>query len=155
MNARPHISCSINELRQLSAKFGNDPEVSAELIKELRHRTTKSARLLLSQLEKGDEVTGDLESPARSPRQKSLPEPSPVAVPSRELTSRYEALRATFTTEAELLARWGMTPALPDDLRSELFALWEKRLGESADGLGRNLASLTDDRSHADRENAQ
>jgi hypothetical protein len=142
------MSSTITELRQLSAEFSNDPDVRAALIGELRHRSTHSARKLLAELEMSVpfvEVLG-------SPRRATLLEPSPVAAPSRDLTSRYEALRATFTTEAEFLARWGMTPAMPDDLRSEVFALWEKRLGESADDRGRNLASLADDRSRADRE---
>ena len=125
--------------------------MTALLIAELRNRSTKSAEKLLAELEMNEPSPQKVESPHPA----TTPEALPVAAPSRDLTIRYEALRATFTIEAELLARWGMTPALPTDLRSVVFALWEERLGESTDELGRNLANLTNDRSLADWENGR
>ena len=149
MTARPYFSSTVAELQELANQFGNDPDGRAALIAELTHRTTPSARRLLSELE--NRVPTAL---ARPPAASPPPATSPLATPNRDLTSRYEALRAAFTTEAEFLARWGMTPAMPDDLRSEVYAWWERRLGASADELGRSLASLVNDRSRADRERA-
>lgn len=44
------------------------------------------------------------------------------------LLARYEALRETFTEEAEALARWGITPLLPPELRRILLEAWAERL---------------------------
>jgi len=55
---------------------------------------------------------------------------------------RLALLRTTFTEEAERLARWGMTPNLPAELRKLVAQGWVGRVTEVPDGMGRSRESL-------------
>lgn len=119
------------------------------ILEELRHRSTASAR----QLEQ--RVAGHTAaSPPRSPMTPAAVEPPPSAAAASELEreSLLATLRATFTLEAELLARWGMTPAMPEDLQEAVFRLWADRLGTGEDRFGRSVAALNRDRRRLDDE---
>ena len=68
---------------------------------------------------------------------------APTLYPSAE--SAYARLRATFTEEGELTARWGMTPSLPPQLRTVLVEGWRGMLRKSATADGRTIADLEAD----------
>jgi hypothetical protein len=54
-------------------------------------------------------------------------------------------LRATFTEEGELLARWGMTPNLPQSLQVVLVAAWRAHLDKSPTADGKTAAEFEAD----------
>lgn len=58
---------------------------------------------------------------------------------------RLALLRTTFTTEAEILAKWGMTPALPAEGRDRVASWWRTRLGRGSDAMGRSVDALERD----------
>jgi len=138
---------SIVELRTLA----EDPKNWPALRDELKHRKTGKARRLASDLatrmaKPGTEpslrtvpsapVQRTAASPARvakKPAKKATAtgtrpqadrEAAPVSPERRDLEERFELLRQTFTLEGEVLARWGMTPALPREFRKLVFDLW-------------------------------
>lgn len=164
---RPYISRGIDELEELAGVIESRPEVIALLVAELKHRKNPRARQLLSQLEDlgGHEnsaasVLNRTSSARHSPISgfgKELPagypEPPPIsAVEHTALEERYESLRKTFTLQGELLARWGMTPALPLDLQELVFEHWRQRLAGSRNFSGRSLTALAEDRERIARE---
>jgi hypothetical protein len=57
-----------------------------------------------------------------------------------------QILRDTFTEEGELLARWGMTPRLPQEMQASVFGLFVQRLAAGPLPDGRDAASLERDR---------
>jgi hypothetical protein len=68
------------------------------------------------------------------------------------LLQKYESLRATFTAEAELLARWGMTAAMPLDLQDLVFDEWRKRISRAPSHAGPSGEALSEDRIRIVRE---
>jgi hypothetical protein len=72
-----------------------------------------------------------------------------------DLSARFEILRATFTVEGELLARWGMTEDIPPEIEDRVFALWRKRLSNLPDDRGRSLRRLDEDLVSLSEERAQ
>lgn len=58
---------------------------------------------------------------------------------------RLALLRTTFTEEAERLARWGMTPVLPGELRQLVAQAWAERVSEAPDRMGRSRDTLQQD----------
>ncbi|WP_422391368.1 hypothetical protein [Arthrobacter sp. N1] len=152
-------------MEELARSGKGNPEVSRRLIAELELRKSPRARLLKSQLENQDQSRLD-GAPVRSrTRNTSRPAPLPPAKPTQEVTvnavfptvpspagedeallRKYESLRATFTVEAELLARWGMTAALPRDMQELMFKEWCKRLQSGPDEVGRSADALAEDR---------
>ncbi len=58
---------------------------------------------------------------------------------------RLALLRTTFTEEAERLARWGMTPVLPGELRQLVAQAWAARVSEVPDRMGRSRNTLQQD----------
>lgn len=70
------------------------------------------------------------------------------------LEERHALLRETFTLEAEVLARWGMTPLLPQVLRERVVALWRAHLqehGAAGHPYGLTLTHLENDLGRSDR----
>jgi hypothetical protein len=171
MTARPYSSYGIDRLELLASSSGDDPDVVARLIAELEHRKTPKARELRSRLQKTSRMTGpqsarpfpdstNLGQTARSPGVTNQTEKRETAgsdVTSAQYESlrhRYELLRQTFTVEAEVLARWGMTAAMPQDFQELVFGEWMKWLSENPDESGRTAPALQEDRLRIGRERA-
>lgn len=158
---RPYISLSIAQLEFLASDDPSDASSVSLLIDELRHRNGRRVRRLLSQLEtplvteNNDEDLTEEEpvtstfGPVESPNcpDAVVRDNSPVqsAGDHELIRQRYEDLRLTFTVEAELLARWGMTPSMPQSMQEMTFAEWRKRLQRGADTLGRSVQTLEAD----------
>jgi hypothetical protein len=160
---RPYISLSIAQLEFLAAEDPTDTSSVGLLIDELRHRHGRRVRRLLCRLE----ASVDIESNRPTPAEKEAVVPSThgpmssssggvAAVPSDEslcattedyelLLRKYEDLRLTFTVEAEILARWGMTPCMPRFMQEQTFAEWRKQLLQAPDTLGRSVHTLDSD----------
>jgi len=136
-----------------------DARVITDIIAELRHRSTNTARKLLATLsgESAPTPAGSRKvtsKPAKGKSEKALPKsedsgPTIDAAPAtttpatdRSVEQAFELLRETFTLEAEILARWGMTAAMPDDLRKLVIAEWRKVLKAGADDRGRSIEML-------------
>jgi hypothetical protein len=154
--ARPYMSLGIDELTALAKAKTNDAGAISDIIDELGRRSTKKARELLRKL------TGD---PTATPRRKvratgnvghteptdsrddgpGSESPDTSKEFGRELTEAYELLRETFTVESEILARWGMTTALPRELRDLMFSEWRRRLARQAGTHGRSMERLEAD----------
>jgi hypothetical protein len=47
--------------------------------------------------------------------------------------------------EGEILARWGMTAAIPRDVEEKVFELWTKLVSVEEDDFGRSVISLQRD----------
>ena len=67
---------------------------------------------------------------------------------------RLALLRTTFTAEAEILAKWGITPSLPADARATVVAWWRSRLTRVPDAMGRTIEVLDRDLAAVAREGA-
>jgi hypothetical protein len=138
-------------MERLFESSPSDRLLRTALLEELRHRSTASAR----QLEQ--RVTGHTAvAMPQKPMTPAAVEPPPPAATNSELerASLLATLRATFTLEAELLARWGMTPAMPEDLREAVFRLWAERVGVGEDQFGRSASTLQRDRRRLSEEKA-
>jgi len=159
--ARPHRSKSIVQLTQLVDDKKVTKKTILEVIDELSYRTTPKAKRLLARLQKKNpslvtEVTKPVAASRRAARRRSssskqtnnsgdgvIPKETELLGPeARDTAQRLAVLRETYTEEAEFLARWGMTSALPGDMRAQVFKLWKSRLAGQPDEFGRSLASL-------------
>jgi hypothetical protein len=133
MVARPYMSHGVVELEELF-KTSTEPDVLQDLYVELSIRTTSKAKKLLAL------VNIKLGT-------KTLPN-ADVAILQIELDDlqkRYRSLRDTFTLEGEILARWGMTAAIPRDVEEKVFELWTKLVSVEEDDFGRSVISLQRD----------
>ncbi|MDQ0822347.1 hypothetical protein QFZ79_000083 [Arthrobacter sp. V4I6] len=170
MNVRPYAPMKIEQLEELAKSASGDSEVHRRLVAELQHRKNPRAQRLKSRLE----GTIPPQSAGRSARSESsgkpnavppvsavscqepsiaatLPTPHVSAEEHESLLRAFESLRATFTVEAELLARWGMTPALPQEIQDLVFQEWTKRL-TSADNETKPVEAIAKDRVRIARE---
>lgn len=162
--ARPHRSKSVVDLTKLVDDKRVTKSTIAEVIDELSFRTTPKAKKLLARLKKQnpslDSGTSKPDTMPRPRRGHRSREPKPVdengdGVVPRETESlgpeakgdaqRLAALRETYTEESEVLAKWGITTALPEDMRTAILTQWAARLTEKPDQLGRSLATLEAD----------
>jgi len=154
---RPFVQKGIGELEELAGSATITSEVMGQVIAELRHRSTPRARRLLAELLDRPE-SKEAPAPGRGsrPRKASSEEaekfnvgPHEVgAVPSiatRTLEEAYEILRQTFTEDSEILARWGMTSAMPEPVRELVLDEWSRRVATDPDEFGRTLERLTQD----------
>lgn len=144
--SRPFARLSLDDLKELAR---TEPAKVADIKGELAHRRTSGAKAFLRSLNAGDRdgSTSGERAQAGDDLAQVDALPAGVARPpkSRDLEQRYELLRATFTIEGEILARWGMTSSLPSDLQGHIFAIWRERTSETPDGHGRTRASLEAD----------
>lgn len=158
---RPYLNESIESLEQM-VHTRDDPQLVAAVIGELGHRRGRRARKLLHQLAPANGATAAAE-PGEPNSNHVQPEPTPQAARTygvvdeavtSDLVARYAALRATFTAEAEVLARWGMTGLMPEEMRSLVFDSWRARLDGNSDAhpLGMTLDELAQDRALLDEE---
>lgn len=156
--ARPYMQCTAAELKILVEKPGATSETVQAVLAELAHRSTKSARKLRDELCAKHSVPTpggtnfDTSTENRETvHAKQEPDPSK---PPPEFEWRFNALRLTFTAEAEILAKWGITPALPDDIRESVFDAWRSKLIASPDELGRSADRLATDIAKLEEESA-
>ncbi|MDA2989415.1 MAG: hypothetical protein O2815_10095 [Actinomycetota bacterium] len=155
--ARPLVQKGIAELEKLVSGAAGDPKTVNEVIAELRHRSTPRAKRLLADLLDRSE-SKETSTPGRGsrPRRASSEEAKksnggpheggavpPVA--TRTLEEAYELLRQTFTEDSEILARWGMTSAMPEPVRELVLEEWGRRVATGPDEFGRTLERLTQD----------
>lgn len=154
---RPLVKKGIGELEELVGHAGVDPNLVKDVIEELRHRSTPRAKRLLAELEAGLKTTGSTQagtgpyvSKAKASRSvksslsgsEAMEEVKPA---SRSLLEAYDILRETFTEDSEILARWGLTTALPVEMQKTIFKEWARRVGASPDEFGRTIERLRSD----------
>ena len=155
--ARPLVQKGITELEELVTRAAEDPQTIASVIAELRHRSTPRAKRLLAELLDRPE-SKEAPAPGRGSRprrasseeaKKSNDGPHEVgvipSVATRTLEEAYELLRQTFTEDSEILARWGMTSAMPEPVRELVLDEWSRRVATDPDEFGRTLERLTQD----------
>lgn len=144
--SRPLARLSLDDLKELAR---TEPGRVADIKGELAHRRTSGAKAFLRNLNAGDRRGSTSGESAEGGDDLAPLAPSSLGVDrspkSRDLEQRYELLRATFTIEGEILARWGMTSSLPSDLQDHIFAMWKERASETPDSHGRTRASLEAD----------
>ncbi len=109
---------------------------------------------------KGEAVAGEIWNEIVATARKQVPAGGgvPAVAPASPLgrvdADRLALLRKTFTAEAEILARWGMTPGLPADARAAVVAWWRSRLTSVPDAMGRTIDALERDLAAGTREGA-
>ncbi len=133
MVGRPYRSQSVIELSEIF-NSSNDLDELNLIRNELLFRTTRAARRLLAEIEArlGLEVETS----------------TPVSISQIELDTikkRYELLRQTFDIRGEVLSRWGMTPAMPDELQKLVFDYWSDAVTDNEDLFGRTKIKLKAD----------
>ena len=142
---RPYLDFGKPDLLALKAEALRDQKVREKLIHELSFRSRPWAKVLLN------ELLAPGQSPPRVERNKiTRSKPQPAAGVEFDL----EALRQTFTAEAEHLSRWGITPVLPIGMRNAVKEMWKKQLKVSEDAHGRSLEQLERDFRAAESEAA-
>lgn len=143
---------------------GSSAQRLTEIADELRCRKSGGARKLLARLEGGvpkETPRGSGERPGQKGRTGMIggstdsgahdgPAAMPAETPdsteqSRDIMEQLEVLRTTFTLESEILARWGITAALPCDLRRSVLQQWDRIVSDEPDHLGRSRARLAAD----------
>lgn len=157
---RPHLNSSLQDLTAIVDDPESPPELLSEVADELRHRTTKGARNLLKRLDddpvrrtskQRDSKPGNgrrshhttvqsVDSPSAFPTETQIENES-----ARDIATQFAALRATFTAEAEILARWGLTCAMPEDIVQLVLKNWANRVTDEPDDFGRSRTSLSRD----------
>jgi hypothetical protein len=165
MASRPLNRVGIDDLE---ARFrGSRDDVSAlvELEGELKHRNTpRAARLAglvqrrLAELRRGDASGGRTSSALQPKRPASLTrrvDPSDTTAPTKfglgisvsqsDHLRLLAAMRATFTAEGEILARWGMTESLDAQIQEAVLGMIRERLSTSSMPDGRGLEDLNRD----------
>jgi hypothetical protein len=163
---RPYIKLRISEI-ELRSATASDIELR-ELADELSFRKSQRAITLRSELEKRLEGHGGglggapakksgakkKAPPKKSGAKKKAPAKKSgandagrthVGVAGDGWEARYEVLRATFSLEAEVLARWGMTGAMPAEIERLVFDEWRARVTDSPDRYGRTRRRLERD----------
>jgi hypothetical protein len=120
---RRYIAKSVVELRQIAAANPGDTKIIGDVKVELSYRKSSAARTLLLEIESGavSPPTSLIKSKEKMP-ESSLGESECAA-----LEARYELLRATFSEQGEVLARWGLTESMPVDLLVKIMSLWAEK----------------------------
>ena len=157
---REYTSKGIAELRKMAQEHSGNPAILNKIVHELGFRSTRASRKLLAELTVGSapskpaRVAKKQTSTRATPAKRRAPEPgtvvdSPAATTESPLDrgqqETFDLLRETFTLEAEILARWGMTPAAPKEIEKLVFAEWRKLLKGGPDDRGRSMEMLEED----------
>lgn len=154
------MNSSLGDLTAIVDDPASPPELLSEVEYELRHRTTKGAKHLLARLsgnsvsraskERAPEVGGG--QPSHPTTLESVDKPSAFPTETqtendhaRDIKTQFAALRATFTAESEILARWGLTSAMPEDMVQLVLENWAGRVTDEPDDMGRSRTSLSRD----------
>jgi len=151
---RPYMKLRIGDLTDIVEDPGTSPEVRRLVAEELSHRASPAARRLLARI--GDDsvppkvgtsrgvVSGRSAVRADEPGSARLPT-EPMAPHVLEREAVLAALRETYSEGSELLAKWGMTTAIPEELYEVVIAWWSKSVSETQDRFGRSTTSLAED----------
>ena len=131
--SRPYVSLGVVALEELF-KTSTEPDVLHDLQVELSYRTTSRAKKLLAL------VNTKLGTKALPSADAAI-----LQIELEEFKKHYRVLRETFTLEGEILARWGMTAAMPRDLEANVFERWAKLVSVQEDDFGRSVVSLKRD----------
>jgi hypothetical protein len=152
---RPYKSSSLPELIAVTKAKNVSEKIVKDVLAELECRTTAGARRLkrellgtYPQLATKAVVRNSTPPAKRASRQSSIhPSDSnfPATIVYEENAVAYEFLRNTFTEEGEILARWGMTPTLPDAIMKKIFEMWKEHLSKNKDSMFRTLQQLESD----------
>jgi plasmid stabilization system protein ParE len=146
-------------MRDITSGKNVSSKVVDEIIDELGNRKTQAARRYLAELHEkfprlaepakaakskqaAKRAVARASTPSRAPRVSA----GPTVFAYEENSVAYEFLRNTFTEEGELLAKWGMTPTLPDDLIQKTFDQWIEHLSKNTDPMFRTIDQLNLDR---------
>jgi len=130
---RPYMSLGIVGLQEMF-RTATDAELLHGLQYELNHRTSKAASKLLVQVNEKLGVSQE------------VPEDSSIwKFEYMNIKKRHDCLRATFTIEGEILARWGMTGSIPRELEAKVFEYWSKSTTSTEDEFGRTSTQLGGD----------
>jgi hypothetical protein len=150
---------SWQELKALFDAKSVRPQVIDGIYEELLGRKSRANKLVLQELLKkyprlqepaktvkkkqaAKKAVARAEAPARSQRTHD----GPIVFKYEENSVAYEFLRNTFTEEGELLAKWGMTPTLPEDVIEKTFKHWEEHLAKNTDPMFRTIPQLKIDK---------
>jgi hypothetical protein len=130
---RPYMSLGIDGLQEMF-RTATDAELLHGLQYELNHRTSKAASRLLVQVNEKLGVSQE------------VPEDSSIwKFEYMNIKKRHDCLRATFSIEGEILARWGMTASIPRELEAKVFEYWSKSMTSTEDEFGRTSTQLGGD----------
>jgi hypothetical protein len=152
-----------DELADLARREHHNVAVLSQIQDEMAHRgkhpAADAVRKLVSDLTQ-ESVTGQKPCKREARRAKHIKQDPPALAPPasearaaadgagaalRDYKARYEVLRETFTAEAELLARWGMTPSMPTEMRREVFTSWRRWLSRREHPHGMTVSDLDAD----------
>lgn len=133
MAERPYMSLGVVGLQEMFSTT-TDTDLLQSLRYELTHRRSKAASKLLMQVNK---KLGEV--------QEELGESSVWKLEYANLRKRHDLLRATFTLEGEILARWGMTGSIPRELEEKIFEYWLNNMTSSDSEYGRTQSQLGSD----------
>jgi hypothetical protein len=147
---RKLIQKNLNHLTDLFQEHRGDADVLEELCFELKHRSTPAAKKLQAQVESRLAILKEDPQPKgnESKRNRRRPEPRSAPKPVAEapaIGEAHDALRSTFSEEGELLARWGMSPLLPDDLFESFIEAWRAWLRQRPTADGRSTPEFDAD----------
>jgi hypothetical protein len=140
--SRPYRTLSIDDLAKKARASTEDPAVLAELAHELKHRTTHRARALAREVERLGHASRPPKKTGVNQAQTAQVTSTPPASGQRfdrgpkddvrdeslGVETKYLALRETFTLEAEILSRWGLTSLAPSPLRDLTIDYWRQAL---------------------------
>ena len=157
--ARPYGDKGVAELERLATENAGDAKVMADVIAELRKRTVPKARKLLARLsgESPSTLAATRKASSKSKKASSKSDSTkPIASGlmvdaalatmnpdgDRSTEQTFELLRETFTLEGEILARWGMTPTMPNEIKKLVIVEWRKLLKGGPDDRGRSIKTL-------------
>lgn len=127
------MSFSAPELEALFIKT-TDSDVLEALQYELNHRRSKPAKKLLIKVNEKLGVAPEVTTDSSKWKYEYI-----------QLKKCYDLLRSTFTVEGEILARWGMTSAMPRELEAKVFGAWSKRLTNEVDKFERTKVQISID----------
>lgn len=158
---RPYSNLLHVDLKAKVDGSAGDPALLRDVLHELSFRKTGRARSLASRVKALlASPSTDASAPGEA-NKTSATEPtwsdqaSSTDAPHIDLASRYAALRSTFTAEAEILARWGLTSLAPPALRDTVVRYWQDEfhksggqhpLGLDEEDLRRDLEALGEEK---------
>jgi len=146
------------ELDELFRQSRSDPAVLRQVLDELQFRDKPKARKLYERVRTALSRDLEGEGPGKQPSVHTEPNskqdttviPSAFGIPAiaPDQAQLMAALRATFTPRGELLARWGMTDLMPQEMIETVFAVWKTRLGSVGTAGGGHVNDLERDMTH-------
>lgn len=146
--SRPNLSLSLDQMRARARANSGDKTIIEGILDELEnHRSTTAAKKLAQAIRSGESLDAPSVKPSddgTSGRHDPV-EALPVFDGCKDLKARYDLLLGTFSERGEILARWGITDALPDDMKEHIAVIWSKRVTDEEDFAGRSTEKLCHD----------